>query len=305
MKKYPVALVMLVISLIVGCLSMQEAAETEMKVSEDTARTKDAPEVLTSLGGSIPFYSPIEALTLVENGADANLLIESDSNVRRQHVYAADPSIKFGVTPIMISTDEEMTRRLIELGADVNVRTSKACNGVSDMTPLMFAQDAGSVKALLDAGASAFAKTNRQQTVLMYIDDPQALKLLVDRGVDVNAKDVDGRTALMYLASHPTCDYCDVYFDGSRSLASMKTLLELGADIHAIDNSGANALMYAAADLNLENMRLLIDAGIDVNALDHEGKNVLSYIGKFCEDSVLPEDVNLARQVLEKAISNK
>ena len=139
----------------------------------------------------------------------------------------------------------------------------------------------------------------------MYIDDPASLWLLVEAGVDVNAKDQYGRTALMYLASHPTCDYCDVYFDGARSAESMKALLDLGANIDETDFRGANALMYAAKQLDLANIELLIKAGIYVNAVDYEGNNVLSYIGEETENYEASASIDEVKRVLLRALSNK
>src|SRR5262245_11254954 len=84
-------------------------------------------------------------------------------------------------------------------GSDINALDARG------WTPLMYATqlhaDAESIKAILDAGANARARSRTNDTILMIAATAQRptaewISALIAAGADVNAQDRDGRTAL-------------------------------------------------------------------------------------------------------------
>jgi len=204
-------------------------------------------------------------------------LVERGANVNAQHV--------FGVTPLLITMlsgykeSKQMTKYLIEHGADVNV--------VSDgMTPLSIAPDGETVDLLISKGADVnlitkhgwkFKNVNADKmqallkagfnihmeyyddiTPLMLAEDVETAKLLIHAGYDINAKTSGGRNALMLAFN---ADRYDV----------VKFLIESGSALDA-DNNGSTLLMR---EPSIEIAKILVAKGIDVNAKTKDGLTAL------------------------------
>ena len=133
------------------------------------------------------------------------------------------------------SCDEFLLKRLLEAGANVNIKT-----GCYQKTPLMLA-----------------CSNMHLQTV----------KLLLARGAQVNAKDKEGNTALI-----DTCygDYCH-----NKIKIIVSVLLYRGAHVNATNNNKCTALMMACQCGFKDIVSLLIQKGADVNALDSLGETAL------------------------------
>lgn len=108
---------------------------------------------------------------------------------------------------------EKEIRRLVELGADVNIRDEKG------RTPLMIATE-------------RYLNTNRAGTGV--------IRALLQAGADVNARDTEGNTPLLWLAAH-YCECCELY----PPQPLMQLLIEARADVQARNKEGLNAAELA------------------------------------------------------------
>ncbi|GEM_PF-4009809 len=150
--------------------------------------------------------------------------------------------------------DQQTVRRLLEKGADVNMKLSS--NGG---TALMSASENGHteiVKLLLEKGADVNVKLSASGTTALMLASwhghTEIVKLLLEKGADVNIKlSSNGGTALM-LASE------------SGRTEIVKLLLEKGADVNMkLSPSGGTALMSASQNGHTEIVKLLREKGVD------------------------------------------
>jgi len=132
---------------------------------------------------------------LIEMAGDNNIekvkyLLEVEDN------DANDKDIA-GQTALMYSDNYEMSKLLIDNGADVTIQADY--NGE---TALSMSNDYEVSKLLINNGADVNSKNNYGRTPLMgsmYRDAPIAIaKLLVESGADMNLRDDNGNTALFY-----------------------------------------------------------------------------------------------------------
>jgi ankyrin repeat protein len=106
---------------------------------------------------------------------------------------------------------------------------------------------AGTVRALLAAGADVNARDGRGQTALMKgaaAGNTDAVQLLLKAGAEVNARDNEGKTALIQAADQTS--YTEV--GGKRQYtapAAIEALLAAGADPRLTDNDDETALIKA------------------------------------------------------------
>ena len=143
---------------------------------------------------------------------------------------------------------EEVVRRLVQAGANLNVQASfrgTVLNRAIQLSPY---------------GAQTYLSS------LSYYLSIESIRLLITAGADVNAPDVRGLTPLMSAAE-------------KMSVALIKMLLEAGAgaSINAKDNEGRTALMVAAERGHAETIKTLLEAGAAINAKDNMGKTALMY----------------------------
>jgi ankyrin repeat protein len=126
--------------------------------------------------------------------------------------------------------------------------------------------DMGAVKATLQRGASANARSEEGDTPLMYAAaylTPACIKLLLDRGADPDARDKRGGTALMRSV---------------RDLEKVRLLLEGGADVDATSDLGVRPLMLAANQAGASDVvKLLLARKADPKTADAQGITPLIY----------------------------
>ena len=121
-----------------------------------------------------------------------------------KHLLAAGAQIDapgpHGITPLVSAARAgavDAIPVLVQLGADPNLRA-----GVNDWTPLMHAihkNQAGSVRALLDAGADIHGRSRNGETALMMAAGygyTGIAGMLLDRGADAAARSSNGWNAL-------------------------------------------------------------------------------------------------------------
>jgi ankyrin repeat protein len=143
--------------------------------------------------------------------------------------------------------------RLIEAGADVNLRNSFG------VTPLWMASQGGHtevVKLLLASKADVNVAYTDGRTPLWQASlngHTEVVKLLLANKADVNAVHTDGRTPL-WMASQ----------EGHTEV--VKLLLANKADVNAKKTTGTTALWIASQEGHTEVVKLLLTSKADVNA---------------------------------------
>jgi ankyrin repeat protein len=183
----------------------------------------------------------------------------------------------------------KVVRRLIELGASVNVDSADAGE-----SPLM-AADAEDTRTLLEHGVhpnqqdsegyTALFRANREKTVLLLDrhaatevknqwrqtplladckdgNDASAL-VLIAHGASLSARDNFGSTPLIRAAE-------------SCKLETVEALAKAGADIRAKDKNGTTALIVSPGNSDTRVFFWLLGQGIDINARGIDGCTALS-----------------------------
>lgn len=183
---------------------------------------------------------------LIEHGVNPNMM---DGDLQVPLHYSCDLEEK--------DTDAalELTRTLLDAGADVNARNHH------NETPLLKVTNNGNVavaELLIDRGADVNAKDEEDCAPLSdasrggYAD---LVRLLLSHGADVNILDKHGYTPL-----HWACE------EGHADIARL--LLEVGADVNIKNGIGSTPLHRACAEGHADTAHLLLDAGADVNTRD-------------------------------------
>ncbi len=198
----------------------------------------------------------------------ATITEELTVNGETQTVTMGAVAIAVAAEPLVRAASEDDLNEVLRLladGADARVR-----DGATGSTALDEAVERGNlpmVRALLDAGADARARSKVGLTALMRLysaGSPEIVRALVERGADANARDDDGDTPLGHAARH-------------ENPAVLLALVEAGAQLDAANDDGQTALMIAAEAGSLENVRALIGAGADVFCKDEDEKTALAY----------------------------
>ncbi|HEY0962159.1 MAG TPA: ankyrin repeat domain-containing protein [Pseudomonadales bacterium] len=215
----------------------------------------------------------------------------------QQGVNVNEPQID-GTTALhwaVQANDTQMTRVLIEAGADVSARNRV---GAPPLLPAAINGNAELLELLLGAGADP------NQAVSVTGDTPlmlaartgltDAIDVLLAHGADVNAREAWGHTTpLMWAVAQNHAD-------------AARLLIENGADIEArsvyvppdtgrgfegglprerrpeevgpvvLASGEFTPLLLAARDGHLEAATVLVEAGADVDAIAADGKNALS-----------------------------
>ncbi len=145
----------------------------------------------------------------------------------------------------------ELVRKLVEHGADVNVRHTKRHAGGShldrtDATPFVLAAESG---------------------------DIPLMRLLLELGADPTLANSDNSTPLLAAAG------VGVLGNGDESagteeeaIEAIKMLLELGADINAVDDHGNSAMHGAAYKSRHRLVRFLAEQGADIDVWNRKNK---------------------------------
>lgn len=212
-------------------------------------------------------YYPLEAAVLEETHAEdaVRLLLDNGAFLRKD-----------SFTALHCAHDENVTKQLIEAGANVN-----ATHYIWG-TPLHAAAERGHssiVRLLLQNGANVHAANHDGQTPLHHVDDMtgrDTARLLVDSGSDVHAIDPFGNTPLHYAARH---GWQDATF-----------LVENWADVNAINTNTDDSnipLLVAAKYGNRKVVQLLLDNGCDRDCFSIEGRNALHYAAEGAFEEIV------------------
>ncbi len=181
-------------------------------------------------------------------------------------------------------TSLQFVRKLVEHGADVNIRLSEKARGrrkisVKGITPFMCAAATADV---------AFMKT------------------LLELGADPNIRDARGRTALMMAAGSDESPEGDGPATAQEHLAAVNFLLDLGSksgktsagfDVNAVDHNGETAMHGAAYKMLPEVVRLLDQRGAEIkiwSAKSKQGRTPLSIAQGFRPGNFKPSYETIA-----------
>lgn len=140
----------------------------------------------------------------------------------------------------------EMSRFLIEKGADIHIREDQALISACQGGHL------GIVKLLIENGADIHAQTERAlESAIQFSKDIEIVKLLIGNGADVRLIPYYILEMMVQLRDWDLAKY----------------LIENGANIHA------KVLRGSARDGNFEMVRFLIEHGVDINDRQDEERD--------------------------------
>ena len=177
-----------------GATPLQIAARD---ISSDAGETSDRRQVIDLLrkhGAKLDLFS---AVAIGDLAAVTELLQQSPEQVNVRD-YVGYPALHFAVD----MNDLEMTKLLIDAGADVNIRARDKYDDDSLETALhsvAFWGYAEIAKILIDAGADVNATDADGSTPLhsaARLTNIETARLLLENGAKVDAKDADGETPL-------------------------------------------------------------------------------------------------------------
>ncbi|WP_300758779.1 ankyrin repeat domain-containing protein [uncultured Brachyspira sp.] len=188
---------------------------------------------------------------LLENNADVNLTL-GYSTPLTEAMY-----------------DEELVRKLIDLGADVNLTTE------SGFTPLMASAGRHNIaiaELLIEKGADIEAKDDDGINALVYAstyNNEEMVKFLLKKGADANTVcEIENE----HIDISPT-PLMNAAYRGNTNIINM--LLENGADINYTTDYGMTALMMAASFNQFEAAKVLLENNADTSVTDEYGRTAL------------------------------
>ena len=230
---------------------------------------------------------------LLKAGADVtipgkymkNALVEAVG--KGHYVYRAKRS---ALTHAVLAKDLKSIEKLIEAGANVNLRDEKGCtalisaaqNGVEDC-----------LEQLIDSGADVNSSDDNGNTALIAAarnNYEACMKSLIDAGADVNKMEMYGSSALRYSVKNLSMNCIDL-------------LLKSGADVNYSSDENEPLLISLAKSSNpkdLEVISKLTKAGADVNITNMCGNTPLMEAiraGTYLNRSITPSSVAICKQV--------
>ena len=191
-----------------------------------------------------------------EHGTDVNSV---DHNGWTPLYYAARWA--YGVTN---GGHVTIVATLIAEGANVNVRTTRAGQGVLHWPA--FYGNIPIVSILIAASVDVNAETNDGETPLHWgaRRGPSIVSFLIAAGADANKKDNDGRTPLFWSV-----------VGEDESVATIPLLVAGGASLNVKDNDGNTLLHGRDGSIDAAAVSILAAAGLDVNARNNDGETPL------------------------------
>ncbi|MDE0092801.1 MAG: ankyrin repeat domain-containing protein [Oligoflexia bacterium] len=228
----------------------------------------EAVQWLMSLGIKREAIGEIDifvALNLILREADLKIIGETIK--KGDKVNQLD---KYGLAPlhyVSYKGDLEFLKRLLLLGADVNVKDSH-----NRKTPLYYALSVERIDSAIElvlAGADVNEADDYGRTVFNYVlerGDLDQVRPLLEKGADINTRNLLRETTLhLAVQKSPESDI-------------ISYLLEKGANANARNLLGETPLHLASDREDLEKMRALIKGGARVNAKNRFGETALHLV---------------------------
>ncbi len=195
--------------------------------------------------------------------------------------HGADPNLgRYGTFLASVcysDRGEEMTRLLVEYGADITLIDSVDKNSV--LQSAAHSNMVWLVKKCLEAGVDVNYKSRNRYTALYYATSTsysitpnveqnaiEIIDLLLANGAELNYFNGKSGTALHAACGRDSC------------LEVAQHLIELGADIHASTTEGFQPIHSAAASGEVEVLKLLISKGANIHQADGKGNLPIHYI---------------------------
>ncbi|MFC1616064.1 ankyrin repeat domain-containing protein [Patescibacteria group bacterium] len=266
---------------------------------------------LFPIGVSMNYDRPENALYLIEQGADVNLisseigktplheaayfgqlevaqaLIDAGAKVNATNFYNETP-LYAGVS----GANLDLIQLLIDNGADLEIPDQQG------FTPLHLAASLGELEVLdllIDNGADVngtyVSEWSPIRAAVTYSEQIEIVQALIDAGGDVNLADVLERTPLHEASYNGFVDIMNLLIDEGAQVDvqesygetplyssvaggiydSVDALIIAGADMNIADEYGFTPLHLAVELDEVNIMELLVASGAEVNALDDYG----------------------------------
>lgn len=182
----------------------------------------------------------------------------ADLNAKTYHVHMMPIHYAAGT-----KHDAGACQTLIDAGADIEVKTLTYKDGLPYQKPIEYANSAGALNALINAGAGYDLTDSNLGTRFLEIavrdGDLELCKRFVSEGVEIQ------QTLLHLAAQNGRSDVC-------------AWLLGNGVDIETKNADGKTALHVAAFEKNVDGCRFLLEHGADLHAKDSAGRDVYEII---------------------------
>lgn len=190
-------------------------------------------------------YNAIETAFLLRDYDKINLFL--DRGIKAEDIDRWD-LLKLAAKHRVVSRREEIMRRLLQMGANVNI-----CHG---STVLQYAMDIGDLKLvefLIRKGADISKMREVVETPLICAVTLQQLdivKCLLEQGADVNL----GKKTYPLKAAVQT-----------GNVKMVELLLNAGANVHVRENEGGTVIDVAAMEGHTEIVKLLLEYGAQLS----------------------------------------
>jgi ankyrin repeat protein len=208
---------------------------------------------------SAAYYGDVEMVqVLLGYGVDVNA---QDRGWTPLHDAASNGSRHLRI-PNIVQSSRDVTRILLEHGADVNARRNDNTTSLHDAARN---ENAEVIPVLLEHGANVGAEDEQGRTPLHEATrnrNVEVVRMLLEHNADVNARAKDGSTPLLKAAEN-----------GSVEVVQM--LIKHGANVCAEDEEGKTPLHEATRNGNVELVRMLLEHSADVNARTKHGSTPL------------------------------
>ncbi|MDA3894833.1 MAG: ankyrin repeat domain-containing protein [Desulfobacteraceae bacterium] len=209
--------------------------------------------------------TPIVKATDLGNLSEVNYLLAQGVGV--------DEATPEGVTPLFVASakgHEDIVKRLIDKGADVNAVTTKAFKYEDRMiyegrTPLMEAlrnKHTDIAEILIQQGADVNAVDVNGATSLFIaaaLNDEAIVKILIEKGADVNTvilNEYEYKGVLVIKGATPLMAALKM-----EQNANAAVLVAHGADVNARSDDGVDSLMIAALNGDAQMANFLLSRG--------------------------------------------
>ena len=255
-------------------LAVSQTPGFQTRLNTIVKRAGDTPEAQSSRSS---FQERLNTIVKQAGSGEAAMSDEAKEIQRIQKIIQNSPDLVNdrvnGVTLLQNAAVKgwlDVSRFLLDNGADINATSQLFGQGNEDRTALQFAAESGHktmVELLLDRGAAVDARDKFGRTALHFAVSKGYLsvaKSLIAKDADVNARNTQSGWTPLHTAAD----------SGSKPMAEL--LLANKAEINALDNSGLTPLMVAVVAKRAEMVELLLKRGADIQLKTKDGNTVLT-----------------------------